>query len=975
MGKLFKYNERRHGEKMQKLKKVVALVLTVAMLMTTMIMPVYAASADFADTQDHWAKEAVNRWATSQVLKGDYGTNNFRPDDNMTRAEMAVVASVLLGLDLEKDSYSKSFTDVANDAWYAKYVLACADNGIINGMGDGTYRPDANITREQAFTIISSAIQLKASDADLSKFADADSVSPWAVPYVQKVVGSKAIHGYAMPDGSYELRPQNPITRAEVAKILDYLITVYVAADGSVSVSGMIQAGDPDMGNQVVINQIVVNDQNDKDVKVVVEEKVENGEPVKEIQVFVGNVPKVEIVTGNTEEVPAVIVGNGNPVEIGSGDSVVIKPGEEHEGDDYGKCTHITKIYACKNCAVKSLEEEVVCSDENCTSSDLHQTYRDAHGHKMVNGVCECCGMTVAQAMKFHAWVESNDNAVDVYVSNDYAAQITVDPGKVVAKEVTIGVEMQNVGSLGVNGVKKHEQTFNTGLNGDPELKVWLKNVFEFKSGTVNANIDGKEVSYALAGSTNADGQAVITATPSKVEAARTAWGELTGHVATKEQAESDSYVKIANGSYMIVAQEKLCFEKGTDKDLVLDNFGDLDAMEAQIRSLVQLTGAQKSDYEAQFFLAAGTELAVSNSIAVLEDDCLVTVDADKLGQVEGIDTILSELRDAKSGYEMAEKVVKLVNELVGAANGSTIDVNFTFSEPVQKDTKFYFGVTANNADGNGTTTVDMEVFDDYSLEINLPMNKLSAKFVTLTAIMKNVGSLGVDGTREHSQTINTGMTATGDLAVWMKNAAKFEKATVNVTVKGTDNACTYELVSDMDADWVTITGSVDEDAARGVWHAIVNDATIKTKTQEVSDSYIKIAKGSYINTGAETLKFEEGFEGEALVLDNFSDLGALKASIKEAVCAVKNATVGEEVTLYVAAGTELAVSNSVATLKQDCKITISGIDLDDNLLSEIREASNGGNEALVKALFNILNDLVGAANNATVDVEVEFIA
>ena len=968
MGKLFKYNERRHGEKMQKLKKVVALVLTVAMLMTTMIVPVYAATdASFKDTDGHWAEAAVERWATAKILEGDTGTDSFRPNDDMTRAELAKVASVLLGLQA-KDSYSKSFTDVPANAWYADYVLSCAEIGIIDGMGDGTYRPQANVTREQAFTIISRALQLQGGEADLAAFTDGNKVSDWAVEHVKNLISMKAVEGYKMADGSASLKPQNNITRAEVAKILDYLISVYVAADGSITVSSMLTEGSEEMGNVVVINQIVVSEANDEAVTVKVTE-----EAGKTVITVVSGSNNVEITTGNTDATPTVVVGNGNPTEVEKGDSILVEPGEDHEGDDYGKCTHVSKVYDCKNCAVAHVAKEVVCSDENCDSNELGQVVEPAHGHKMVNGVCECCGMTVAQAMKFHAWVESNDNAVDVYVSNDYAAQITVDPGKVVAKEVTIGVEMQNVGSLGVNGVKKHEQTFNTGLNGDPELKVWLKNVFEFKSGTVNANIDGKEVSYALAGSTNADGQAVITATPSKVEAARTAWGELTGHVATKEQAESDSYINIANGSYMIVAQEKLCFEKGTDKDLKLDNFGDLDALEAQIRSLVQLTGAQKSDYEAQFFLAAGTELAVSNSIAVLEDDCLVTVDADKLGQVEGIDTILSELRDAKSGYEMAEKVVKLVNELVGAANGSTIDVNFTFSEPVQKDTKFYFGVTANNADGNGTTTVDMEVFDDYSLEINLPMNKLSAKLVTLTAVMKNVGSLGVNGERSHTQTIDTGMVATGDLAVWMKNAAKFENATIKVNVG--DKSCTYELVSDMDADWVTITGSVDEDAARGVWHAIVNDDTIATKTQEVSDSYIKIANGSYINTGAETLKFEEDFEGEALVLDNFSDLGALKASIKEAVCAVKNATVGEEVTLYVAAGTELAVSNSVATLKQDCKITIKGINLDDNLLSEIREASNGGNEALVKALFNILNDFVGAANGANVTVDVEFIA
>ena len=132
---------------MQKLKKVVALVLTVAMLMTTMIVPVYAATASFEDVDGHWAEEAVERWATAKVLNGDAGTNEFRPDDDMTRAELAKVASVLLGLQA-KDSYSKSFTDVATSAWYYDYVLSCAEIGIINGMGDGTYEPESPVTRD-----------------------------------------------------------------------------------------------------------------------------------------------------------------------------------------------------------------------------------------------------------------------------------------------------------------------------------------------------------------------------------------------------------------------------------------------------------------------------------------------------------------------------------------------------------------------------------------------------------------------------------------------------------------------------------------------------------------------------------------------------------------------------------------------------------------------------------------------------------
>ena len=341
---------------MQKLKKVVALVLTVAMLMTTMIVPVYAATdASFKDTDGHWAEAAVERWATAKILEGDTGTDSFRPNDDMTRAELAKVASVLLGLQA-KDSYSKSFTDVPANAWYADYVLSCAEIGIIDGMGDGTYRPQANVTREQAFTIISRALQLQGGEADLAAFTDGNKVSDWAVEHVKNLISMKAVEGYKMADGSASLKPQNNITRAEVAKILDYLISVYVAADGSITVSSMLTEGSEEMGNVVVINQIVVSEANDEAVTVKVTE-----EAGKTVITVVSGSNNVEITTGNTDATPTVVVGNGNPTEVEKGDSILVEPGEDHEGDDYGKCTHVSKVYDCKNCAVAHVAKEVVC--------------------------------------------------------------------------------------------------------------------------------------------------------------------------------------------------------------------------------------------------------------------------------------------------------------------------------------------------------------------------------------------------------------------------------------------------------------------------------------------------------------------------------------------------------------------------------------------------------------------------------------
>ena len=139
---------------------------------------------------------------------------------------------------------------------------------------------------------------------------------------------------------------------------------------------------------------------------------------------------------------------------------------------------------------------------------------------------------------------------------------------------------------------------------------------------------------------------------------------------------------------------------------------------------------------------------------------------ADKIAGNENLDKILTELQGAEGGYDMAEALVRLLNEVIGEVDGETIYVNVTFKEPEEeKETKFYFGMTANNADGKGTTTVDMEVFDDYSVEMNLPMNDLKANEITLEVAMNDVASLGCAGeSKYHSQKINTGIDADGKL-------------------------------------------------------------------------------------------------------------------------------------------------------------------------------------------------------------------
>ena len=105
----------------------------VAAALVASMATVPALAANFKDTDNHWAKDAINRWSDYGVVKGSNG--EFRPDSAMTRAEFAQVLANLLHLPDAPSSVS--FNDVADTDWFASAIKNCAAAGIINGCFRG----------------------------------------------------------------------------------------------------------------------------------------------------------------------------------------------------------------------------------------------------------------------------------------------------------------------------------------------------------------------------------------------------------------------------------------------------------------------------------------------------------------------------------------------------------------------------------------------------------------------------------------------------------------------------------------------------------------------------------------------------------------------------------------------------------------------------------------------------------------------
>lgn len=100
---------------------------------------------------DLWSNNAISTLSNMGIING-FEDGTFRPEDTVTRAQFAKIAVSFFQTTSQR--YTGRFKDVATDAWYTAYVETAADIGLITGFEDGTFRPDAPITRAQACAIV-----------------------------------------------------------------------------------------------------------------------------------------------------------------------------------------------------------------------------------------------------------------------------------------------------------------------------------------------------------------------------------------------------------------------------------------------------------------------------------------------------------------------------------------------------------------------------------------------------------------------------------------------------------------------------------------------------------------------------------------------------------------------------------------------------------------------------------------------------
>ena len=179
----------------------------------------------FNDIQGHWAETYIDNIASMGIVSGKRD-GVFAPNDYITRAEMTKIAVNAFKFQISEIVYSKPFLDVSTGAWYTPYIQSAKDNGVVQGT-DGRFKPDNNISRAEALKILIEAAgfidvyenyqqNYASNEGWWYVFFPDVSIGEWYARYVAYAKDFGIVGGYN--DNTF--RPGNPITRAEVAKIV-----------------------------------------------------------------------------------------------------------------------------------------------------------------------------------------------------------------------------------------------------------------------------------------------------------------------------------------------------------------------------------------------------------------------------------------------------------------------------------------------------------------------------------------------------------------------------------------------------------------------------------------------------------------------------------------------------------------------------------------------------------------------------------
>ncbi|NIK78515.1 hypothetical protein FHS15_003653 [Paenibacillus castaneae] len=177
-------------------------------------VPTPTPTINLGDISRYWAEDNIKQAASLGIVSG-YPDGTFKPNHTVTRGEFAVMLMNLLKP--QEAGAELTFADTAKiPAWAQKAIALAVQAGIINGYEDGTFRPDAEITRAEMAVILAKALGKSTEANAATSFADDNDIPAWAKASVAYVKQAGIVKG----KGNNEFAPQDHATRAEAVTVL-----------------------------------------------------------------------------------------------------------------------------------------------------------------------------------------------------------------------------------------------------------------------------------------------------------------------------------------------------------------------------------------------------------------------------------------------------------------------------------------------------------------------------------------------------------------------------------------------------------------------------------------------------------------------------------------------------------------------------------------------------------------------------------
>lgn len=223
-------------------------------------------AASYPDIKGHWAEGAIERLADEEIVKG-YTDGTFKTEKFLTRAEF--ISFIARIFEPQNSADLSKYSDLDKNAWYYEAFGKVFTAKAIEGSSSTKMNPDDYITRQEAVCIFNRILELKANSGDTLNFTDSGDIADWAKDDVLAFSSRKYVIGYE--DGSF--RPNNYITRAECIKLLSNVIGKIIRKSGTYDLTGVkgivvVLADNVTLKNDKEVERVfVLNDEYKKNLK------------------------------------------------------------------------------------------------------------------------------------------------------------------------------------------------------------------------------------------------------------------------------------------------------------------------------------------------------------------------------------------------------------------------------------------------------------------------------------------------------------------------------------------------------------------------------------------------------------------------------------------------------------------------------------------------------------------------------------